>query len=176
MSDPAARPYADHVVDYAQAGWPCIVLPSGHLTVVDPDIYAAAFGFDWRDNAELYVRATVNGQRTFLHRFVMGAGPGEVVDHRNHNPLDNRRINLRVCTTAQNQANKQRPRTNTSGYKGVVWRASRRKWEAAIQPRGASQFLGRFDDPWEAAQAYNAAAVEIYGEYAHLNERIEANA
>lgn len=174
MTDPVTpRTFADHVVDYAQAGWPCIPLPGGIQALVDPEDYPTVAAYDWRVTRELYVRATVGGQRVFLHRWLMGAKPGQVVDHRNHNPLDNRRLNLRVCTTAQNLANKKRPRTNTSGYKGVVWRPSRGKWEASIQPRGRARFLGRFDDPWEAAQAYNAAALEIYGDFAQLNQRIE---
>jgi len=178
MSNPVAAPrtFADSVAAYALAGWPCITLPTGQQVLVDPGDLAAVSRHTWGVTQENYVRATIDGERVFLHRWLTGAGAGQVVDHVNGDPLDNRRSNLRVCTTAQNLANKKRPSTNTSGYKGVVWRPSRGKWEAAIQPRSGYRFLGRFDDPWEAAQAYNAAAIELYGEFARLNERIEVSA
>lgn len=168
---PEIRPFADAVLAYAQAGWPCITLPSGHLALVDADDFARLARYDWRiQQPGHYVRATVNSARTHLHRLIVGATAGQVVDHINHNPLDNRRTNLRICNDAQDLANKRRPRTNTGGYKGVVWRPSRHKWEASVQPRGKARFLGRFDDPWDAAQAYNSAALELYGEFAQLNE------
>lgn len=167
------RPYATHVTDYALAGWPVLVLPSKHKVLLDPADYAVAAAYDWRASPDLYVRANVDGDRVFLHRWLTGAGPGQVVDHINHFTLDNRRANLRVCTGAENLCNKKLPANNTSGYKGVVWRPNRKKWEASIQPRGRALFLGRFNDPWDAAQAYNAAALELFGAFAHLNTRIE---
>jgi hypothetical protein len=105
-----------------------------------------------------------------LHRLLMNPGPGEQVDHRNHNGLDNRRENLRLATAAQNAAN-ARPKRNRPGYKGVNWHKRNQKWRAYITVDRKYIHLGVFEDPWEAAQAYNTAALEAWGEFACLNEK-----
>lgn len=111
-----------------------------------------------------------DGQRSMLrmHRLITGALSGQLVDHRNHDGLDNRRGNLRVATLSQNGGNAR----SASGYKGVGWHKQRGKWRAYIEVNRQARHLGLFDDPWEAAQAYNAAAREAWGEFAHLNDRI----
>jgi hypothetical protein len=91
------------------------------------------------------------------------------LDHVNLNGLDNRRINLRPATPGQNSANRALLRNNKSGYKGVSWGRSERKWVACIGDNGRSKRLGAFDDPVEAARAYNRAALEAWGEFARLN-------
>lgn len=91
------------------------------------------------------------------------------VDHINHNKLDNRRCNLRICTETQNNMNKCFDSRNTSGYKGVSWHKSARKWFAYIRFNKQRLNIGFFDDPVEAAHAYDDAARIYHGEYAHLN-------
>jgi hypothetical protein len=110
-----------------------------------------------------------DGGRTMLkmHRLIMAALPGQLVDHRNHNGLDNRRGNLRVTNTLQNTTNARSHR----GYKGVS-RGKSGRWRAAITVSGKYTHLGVFEDPWEAALAYNAAASEAWGEHAYLNIQI----
>ena len=106
-----------------------------------------------------------------MHRLILGCGPGEEVDHRNGNGLDNRRGNLRPATHALNQANVRRVRAK-SGFKGVSrWvRPSPRPWRAHITVKGRMKFLGAFATPEEAARAYDAAARELFGEFACTNE------
>lgn len=112
-----------------------------------------------------------NGPRRqiFMHQQIMQVlGVGEV-DHINHNGLDNRRSNLRLCTQQQNSGN-TRPRSNNkSGFKGVSWNATAKKWMAVIQFNGEHTYLGIFSDPKDAARAYDAAALKSYGEFAWLN-------
>ena len=91
------------------------------------------------------------------------------LDHVNRNGLDNRRINLRPATHSQNNANRPMLRNNTSGYRGVYQTHGAGKWTAQIRVRGHKMRLGCFDDPVEAARAYNRAAVEAFGEFAALN-------
>ncbi len=70
----------------------------------------------------------------YMHRLILGLERGDKRegDHRNHNTLDNRRSNLRICTQQQNLTN-QKPRSNgTSKYKGVTWDKHRKKWYAQI--------------------------------------------
>lgn len=121
-----------------------------------------------------YAKFSKRGGPTILmHRLIIDAPRGVQVDHINRNGLDNRRVNLRLATPGQNNANAKIRSDNTSGYKGVCWSHSRGKigWYASIHLDGKQRGLGLFDDPWEAAQAYNAAALEQWGEFAFLNER-----
>jgi len=94
---------------------------------------------------------------------------GEQIDHIDRNGLNNRRINLRAATTGQNKANQGRYHNNTSGYKGVYWELDRGKWRAQVGIRGRRVHLGRFNDPRDAARAYNEAAMKHFGEFACLN-------
>lgn len=89
----------------------------------------------------------------------------EQIDHIDGNGLNCRRDNLRLATHAQNQQNKKRRRDNRSGYKGVRYIARRNKWEARIRANGKAIFLGVFDTPETAHEAYVKAARELYGEF-----------
>jgi hypothetical protein len=102
-----------------------------------------------------------------LHTFPTG---WQLVDHINRNGLDNRRSNLRPATHSQNSANAGRQTRSTSGFKGVHRGPVRGKaWRAQIHTAGKKRHLGTFDDPEEAARAYDAAAVELFGEFARTN-------
>ena len=129
-------------------------------------------------------RQNIAGERidVMLHneiweRFSGAAVPrGFLVDHINGDKMDCRRSNLRLATRAENEANKGKRRgKTTSKYKGVnrSQTAKQRPWRAMITVRGKQVPLGFYADEWEAAQAYNKAAVEIYGEFAFENEFIE---
>ena len=104
-----------------------------------------------------------------LHRFIMDCPEGMDVDHENHNTLDNRKVNLKICTRTQNSRNMSIPKNNTSGYKGVTWDKRCNKWMAQIMINRKNIFLGYFDDKVEAARAYNDAAIKHFGEFALLN-------
>jgi len=115
-------------------------------------------------------RIYVNGRRHFCYRlvwlYVTGEWPEGAIDHINGNQGDDRFENLRIATRSENQANIRRPKHNTSGFKGVSWSESRRKWCAGIKKDGKSFNLGRFDSAEEAHAAYVAKAHELFGEYA----------
>lgn len=89
-----------------------------------------------------------------MHRVIMGAPQGVLVDHKNHDTLDNRRSNLRLCTNQQNQQNRRLSKGNTSGFKGVSWHRGTKKWAARIRVGGKQKTIGYFSDPKEAANAY----------------------
>ena len=113
-------------------------------------------------------------QHVSMHRFLLGARKGEAVDHVNGDGLDNRRVNLRLASQAQNLANARKKRTwnghpTSSRFKGVMWHRAAGKWKAEIRVGGRSRYLGLFADEVEAAEAYNRAALQIFGEYARLN-------
>ncbi len=105
----------------------------------------------------------------YMHRVVAGLARGDkrVVDHINHDKLDNRNENLRICTAAENLRNQ----TSRKKYKGVFQLTGNRKkkWQSIIIFNRERHYLGTFATEAEAAAAYNAAAVEFFGEYACLN-------
>jgi len=93
---------------------------------------------------------------------------GFVIDHINHNGLDNRKANLRLATFAQNARN-SRMRRNRSGYKGVCFTNDRGKYRAVIWHNNIRIHLGYFDSPISAAKAYDHAARKYHREFAVLN-------
>jgi len=100
-----------------------------------------------------------------MHRYLLDAPPDMQVDHINGDRLDNRRSNLRLCTSAQNQANRRGNRSASSRYKGVVYTKQRDGWVAAI----GGQHLGLYDLERDAALAYAAAALELHKEFARID-------
>lgn len=113
---------------------------------------------------------TVTGRTLVkMHRQIMQAADGEVVDHKDRDGLNNCRTNLRRCGQPGNVANGIRRTNNTSGYKGVSWARGSRKWAASLRKNYVRRHLGLFVDPADAARAYDAAALEAFGEFARLN-------
>ncbi len=74
----------------------------------------------------------------------------------------------RGCIVENSRSQKTRS-NNTSGYKGVYWEKQLKKWRARIKVNYQGVHLGVFSDKEEAAKAYNAAALEYFGEFAKLN-------
>jgi len=104
-----------------------------------------------------------------MHRVITKCKSGEDIDHRNHDGLDNRRLNLRVCSRSQNLQNQRRRSNNTSGFKGVAWCEQTQDWTTAVKVNKKLIWLGHYADKEEAAHAYDAAAREHFGEFACLN-------
>lgn len=127
-------------------------------------------GHCWFTDDKGYVRAKINYKKVLLHRFLMLPPDTMVIDHINHNPMDNRKINLRICTRQQNQCNQKKQNKNTSSiFKGVFFDKDRDKWQSTIKVNSRSIFLGRFDTEEEASTEYDKAAHIHFGEYAHPN-------
>jgi hypothetical protein len=152
-----------------------ILLAGGHTCKIDDADLPLVSQFKWRRlgrpskyQSRYYAICSNYGMsRLLMHRLIMGAPKGMVVDHINRDGLDNRRANLRVCTQSQNRANSVKPPLCSSSFKGVKrWRDG---WTAQITVSGKKKHLGVFDAEVVAAQAYDNAAIQYFGEFARLN-------
>ena len=110
-----------------------------------------------------------------MHKFIMNTPKGMHTDHLNHDGLDNRKKNLRICTASQNSQNKRLREDSRSGYKGVYTRPNGGKFQAYIgdpntrTPRKRQIKLGSYETAEEAARVYDKAAKELFGEFAYFN-------
>ncbi|MBN1804000.1 MAG: hypothetical protein JW837_01995 [Sedimentisphaerales bacterium] len=106
-----------------------------------------------------------------MHRLILDPPHPLVVDHINHNGLDNRKANLRPATKSQNCINKplKKKKNAHSKYIGVTWQKSINKWQAQIRAKGAHRVIGYFDNETDAAHAYDQAARKFHKEFAVLN-------
>lgn len=141
----------------------------GQEILVDAEDIPRLKELTWCISGNGYVMSRTKDHATILHRFIIGALNGEYVDHINGNPLDNRKVNLRRCAKQQNEFNQKVRADNTSGFRGVCADKRRGGFRAYISKDKKQYHLGRFDTPEEAAKAYNAKAVELFGEFARLN-------
>ncbi len=139
--------------------------------------YAAAEGKNFYAKRNIRVQGGKKGWRPVrMHRVIMKAAKGQKIDHWNGNGCDNQRGNLRFATAAQNIANQVTLcARNTSGRRGVSWDRARNCWTAGVTDHGRRISVGRFDDLDEAARAYDAAALQLYGEFARPNFPPECN-
>lgn len=159
-----------------------IQLTKGKITIVDADMYDRLMRQKWYAQGPdkqgtwyavcnygppRYGKGGIAGIFLSMHRVIMGTPEGMETDHRNHDGLDNRRCNLRICTKSQNQMNKRPSKGCASAFKGVTWYQG--KWSANIRVKGKMKYLGRYASELKAAQAYNEAATEYFGEFACLN-------
>lgn len=108
-----------------------------------------------------------------MHRFILSAKKGDIVDHINGNKLDNRRENLRFVTKRENSQNvnpfKKFP------YIGIHFDKAMQKYRAEIRVNGRIKKLGTFDHPFDAACAYDDAALKYYGENCLTNVKFLQN-
>ena len=154
-----------------------IDLTQAMQTLIDDEDFERSNKHKWcasknPDGSYVAVRsiATKKGRRLILmHREIMNAPKGLLVDHRNHNTLDNRKSNLRICTNAENCRNKRVKEGYSSKCKGVHWNKLNKNWRARIMVNYIKKELGSFTDEKDAAQAYNEAALKYFGEFALLN-------
>lgn len=104
-----------------------------------------------------------------LHRLVLNAVDGQLLDHINRKTFDNRRENLRLITRSGNALNSKLSTKNSSGYRGVTYHKQHKKWYVQLVKDYKHHFIGLFTSKKEAVIAYNVAVVKLHGEYAKLN-------
>jgi hypothetical protein len=158
-----------------------IQLTQGKVATIDDEDWPLVAPYKWHARRDVstgrfyactkeWQPETGKHKRIIMHRLIMGAKTGEMVDHRDRDrTLDNRRSSLRICDNARNQQNRG-PEAGTSKYKCVSWISQKRKWRVRFKWLGKDYFVGYFKDEKEAALAYNAAILPLAGEFAVLNQ------
>lgn len=112
----------------------------------------------------VYAMTWTGTEFALMHVLIFGRS-GKDIDHKDGDGLNNRRSNLRLASRSQNNANAHKRSGTSSRYKGVHFHSQSKKWSAQIRKR----HLGQFREEFDAAQAYNFAAQEDYGEFARFN-------
>ena len=116
---------------------------------------------------------SVKSRPYYAHRlswlFSTGEWPSEDLDHINMVRDDNRFENLRLANKSQNRHNQRIPKNNTSGYKGVTWCKSCKKWQVSIKVGGKRTYLGFYTDLEQAAVVRAEATMRYHGEYGRLS-------
>lgn len=158
-----------------------IPLSQGKYALIDDEDYALVSQYQWvavcrrrRHGREEFYAASHAGRPSdqpliYMHRLIMAALAGTIVDHINRNPLDNRRCNLRIATPAQNVANQAKHRRLSSRFKGVYWHKKKNNWKVQIGVNRRRMYVGSYTDEIEAARAYDQAARKYFGPFACLN-------
>lgn len=148
-------------------------------TVIDKEDYKKVKDYKWRISNYGYVVCNIDSSKKqlFLHHLVVGKPENDHdTDHIDRNKLNNRVSNLRFVTRAQNMWNTTIRNNNKSGFKGVFWNKITSKWQANITAKGKNKYLGAFDNPIDAAEAYDKACEELHGEFGCTNKEALANA
>ena len=155
-----------------------IPLTQGKFALVDDEDYEWLMQWKWCVYWDGYTWRPIRGvhrrresptlKRFSMHREIMKHHgyklDGMQVDHINHDGLDNRKVNLRVCTKEQNARNARKITNASSKYKGVSWKPPISKWEVRVR-----KYIGVYSSEIEAAKAYDKKAKELYGAFANLN-------
>ena len=148
-----------------------IPLTQGHVALVDDNDYPLLSQHKWcaaKGHNTFYAVRSPKGSKKLekMHIVLMGYPTGLMVDHRDHNGLNNQKNNLRLATNSQNQANANGWK-RVSKFRGV--HKDRNKWRARIENNGVKYNLGSFNNREDAAQSYNEKAKELFGDFASLN-------
>lgn len=143
-----------------------IPLSKGMLAKVDNEDFEELSKHNWNTTHYGYSFNRILG---LMHRYIMKTPEGMDTDHINHDKLDNRKSNLRICNRTKNNANRLLGKNQKSKYKGVSFNSMYRKWHSYISFNKKRQTIGYFDNEIDAAKSYDKKAKELFGEFAYLN-------
>jgi hypothetical protein len=162
-----------------------IPITKGYVVLVDDEDYTWLSEWKWKalvnvrkNVTHVYaVRHETKGGVTrpiLMHRVIANAPRGTQVDHINFNGLDNRRLNLRICTHSQNSTHK-RFNSNAFGLKGIQYKGGPRPWVGVVTKDRRVYRTEYYVTALEAAAAYDRLAVELHGEFAVTNSSHKKN-
>ena len=150
----------------------------GYKVQIDEEDYERVTSLKWNTSLNLnprnkryfihsYKDCTGKLCNILLHRFILGLNrhDGVICDHINGDTLDNRKCNLRKCTSSGNAQNAKISKSNTTGYKGVVFHKRDKKYQASITVHNKKIYLGYYNTAEEAYLAYCNASKKYHGEF-----------
>jgi hypothetical protein len=144
-----------------------LILVRNGFVELDASDFEKVSGLNWYIDANGYAARRLGcGKVEYMHRLIVDCEREMHVDHKNGQPSDNRRQNLRKCTRSQNMWNRGKNKANLSGLKGVSKR-SETSWKAEIRANGKRIQLGSFRTAEAAHAAYCKAATELHGCFAN---------
>jgi hypothetical protein len=151
-----------------------VPLTKGYEAIIDAADVPLVEGVNWWakiSRITVYAAAKLPSPQRgdkLMHRAIMNTPSKMETDHIDGDGLNNRRSNLRIATTSENQRNRGLSANNTSGFKGVSWQKRTKKWRAEIRSNGVYWWLGDFDTPEAAHAAYVAASERLHGEFGRV--------
>jgi len=126
---------------------------------------------NWYAERRLRIRGSDKRETVRMHRVIMKSPRRDFdVDHKDRNGLNNQKGNLRICTRTLNLGNQKLRKSSLTGFKGVSYSNKYKKFQAKIKFNRKAFFLGYFHTPQEAAVVYNKKAIELFGEFARINQ------
>jgi len=132
----------------------------------DLEDYDKIKNYCWCINSTGYLSSRdKNNKHILMHRIIMNPSNQMVVDHINHNIIDNRKHNLRICLQIDNAKNCTKQINNTTGITGVLWDKRYQKWKSIIGINNKQIHLGYYDDKNDAIKVRKEAEVKYFGEY-----------
>lgn len=148
----------------------CLIpLTKGKFAIIDQSDYELVSKYKWyacKGKRSGWYAIHKSKSTIQMHRLIMGVTDRTVlIDHKDHNGLNNQRSNLRTANKFQNAQNANSKKNSSSNHRGVHWNKTKRKWSVQVQHK----YVGHFKTESEAALAYNKKATELYGEFANLN-------
>jgi hypothetical protein len=151
-----------------------VPLTQGKEAIIDACDVHLVEGVNWyalKDGNTFYAQRNLkigpNKQTTIkMHRVIMSAATGIGVDHKDGDGLNNRRVNMRIASHAQNMRNRRKQANNKTGFKGVSLHSASGSWRASIKKNRKQLHLGYFTTPEQAHAAYREAAAKLHGEFA----------
>ena len=155
-----------------------IPLTRGQVAIIDVDDWHLIKDYKWYaywnpSKKGYYALTSIEGESIGMHRLILGAKKGQMVDHIDGRGLNNARSNLRIVTAQQNMMNRRTSTNNTSGVPGVVFHKKANKWMASIYANGKSMYLGIFEKFEDAVDVRRKAEDKYYGEYAWRSENFK---
>ena len=144
---------------------------SGITFLIDTEDLDRVSKYCWNKNNQGYIVSRIGNKIIRLHRFILNINDERIIDHKNRDKTDNRKMNLRIATKQQNNINRGAPRNNTTGVKGIRKSANGKKYVAQIGKDGRAIHIGTYDTIEEARQARNKKEIELFGEFAFQDEK-----
>ena len=153
-----------------------IQLNKGMVALVDDDDFERINKYKWQAYKKRHVWYAKNVKRkdkkrivVKMHHFILNQVSETIIDHKNRIGIDNRKDNLRICTSQQNTQNSRIRKTNTSGYKGVSLSKKNQKYRCNITINYKAFCFGEYTSAIAAATVYDFFAYKLHGEFAGLN-------